>query len=158
MNMQLISKLNQITEQKLKLFKEIYNVTVLQKEDIENNNAGNIEALVQKKQQIIDAIDELDKTFLEGYSQLKDELKLDRPDKIDTNRYPELKTLKSYINDIMKLARSIMELENSNRDKLNDIFNEVKKELRQINTGKRSIKAYETPMVQSDGIYIDRKK
>lgn len=158
MNMQLISKLNQITEQKLKLFKEIYNVTVLQKEDIENNKADNIEALVQKKQQIIDTIDELDKAFLGGYSQLKDELKLDRPDKIDTNRYPELKTLKSYIDDIMKLASSIMELENSNREKLNNIFNEVKKELRQINTGKRSIKAYETPMVQSDGIYIDRKK
>ncbi|MDF2520404.1 MAG: hypothetical protein K0R84_1032 [Clostridia bacterium] len=158
MNMQLISRLNQITEQKLKLFKEIYNVTVLQKEDIENNKAGNIEALVQKKQQIIDTIDELDKAFLDSYSQLKDELKLDRPDRIDVNRYPELKTLKSYIDDIMKLARSIMELENSNREKLNDIFNEVKKELRQINTGKRSIKAYETPMVQSDGIYIDRKK
>jgi hypothetical protein len=156
--MQLISRLNQITEQKLKLFKEIYNVTVLQKEDIENNKAGNIEALVQKKQQIIDTIDELDKAFLDSYSQLKDELKLDRPDRIDVNRYPELKTLKSYIDDIMKLARSIMELENSNREKLNDIFNEVKKELRQINTGKRSIKAYETPMVQSDGIYIDRKK
>lgn len=158
MNMQLIKDLNYITEQKLKLFKEILNITILQKEDIENNKAENIGDLIDRKQQVIDAIDKLDKSFLQGYQQLKDELKLDRPDRIDTNKYPELKTLKHCVEDIMELAGKIMELENSNREKLNAIFNEVKNELKQINVGKRSLKAYEKPVVQNDGIYIDRKK
>lgn len=158
MDMQLIKDLNYITEQKLKLFKEILDITILQKEDIENNNAENISALIQKKQQVIDAIDKLDKSFLQGYQQLKDELKLDRPDRIDINKYPELKTLKHCVEEIMELAGRIMGLENSNREKLNDIFNAVKNELKQINVGKRSLKAYDKPAVQNDGIFIDRKK
>lgn len=158
MNMQLIKDLNYIMEQKLKLFKAMLDITILQKEDIENNRAENIGALVDKKQMVIDEIDKLDKSFLEGYQQLKIELKLDRPDRIDTDKYPELKTLKLFVEDIMEQAGRIMELENSNREKLNAIFNEVKSELRQINAGKRSIKAYEKPAIQNDGIYIDRKK
>ncbi|MGB7605779.1 MAG: flagellar export chaperone FlgN [Lutisporaceae bacterium] len=158
MDMQLIKELNNITEQKLKFFREILDITVLQKEDIKNNKAENIETLVQKKQQVIDTIDKLDKSFLTGYRQLKDELKIGKPDKIDTDKYPELKTLKHCVEEIIDLAGAIMELENSNREKLNKIFDEVKNELKQINTGKRSLKAYEIPFTQKDGIYIDKKK
>lgn len=160
MNMQLIKDLNCIIEQKLKLklFKEIYDITVLQKEDIETNRAENIGTLVSDKQKVIDTIDELDKVFLQGYQLLKDELKLDRPDRIDTGKYPELKSLKLCVEEIMELAGRIMELENSNLEKLNSIFSEVKNELKQINVGKRSLKAYEKPVVQNDGIYIDWKK
>ncbi len=156
--MQLINDLNKIVEQKLKLFKEIQNITVLQKNDIENNKAENIEQLIERKQQVIDAIDKLDKGFLEGYSQLKDKLKLDKPDKIDTDKYPELKTLKSCVKEIIELAGGIMELEKVNREKLNSIYDEVKKELKQIKVGQRSLKAYEIPFMQNDGIYIDKKK
>lgn len=158
MDMQLIKDLNYITEQKLKLFKEILNITILQREDIENNKAENIGTLVDRKQKVIDAIDKLDQSFLQRYQKLKDELHLDRPDRIDTSKYPELKTLKHYVEEIMELAGKVMELESSNREKLNEIFDEVKKELKQINVGKRSLKAYEKPIEQNDGIYIDRKK
>lgn len=156
--MQLIKDLNYILEQKSKLFKEILDITILQREDIENNRAANIGTLVDRKQQVIDTIDKLDQSFLQGYQKLKDELKLDRPDKIDTDKHPELKTLKQYVEGIMELAGRIMELENGNHEKLNEIFNEVKNELKQINVGKRSLKAYEKPIMQNDGIYIDRKK
>jgi adenylyl- and sulfurtransferase ThiI len=64
----------------------------------------------------------------------------------------------SSVNKAMELAGKVMELESSNREKLNEIFDEVKKELKQINVGKRSLKAYEKPIEQNDGIYIDRKK
>jgi hypothetical protein len=37
-------------------------------------------------------------------------------------------------------------------------MNEMKREIKQINTGKRSIKAYEKANINNDGIYIDRKK
>ncbi len=158
MDMQLINDLNKIIEQKLKLFKEIQDITILQNKDIVGNKAENIEELIKRKQQVIDAIDKLDKSFLEGYSHLKDELKLDKPDKIDTDKYPQLKNLKSCVKEIIELAGDIMELENVNREKLNNIFIEVKKELKQINVGKRSLKAYEVPFIQNDGIYIDKKK
>jgi len=158
MNNLLIDDLNHTIEQKLELFSEIYNITVLQQKDIEDNQADNIEALVQQKQLIIDKIDKLDESFLEGYKQLKLELQLDSLEKADINKYPELKSIRSSVDKIMGLAQKIMELENSNREKLDAIFQAIKCELRKVNTGKRSIRAYEAVPVYNDGIYIDKKK
>lgn len=158
MDMQLINDLNIIAEQKLKLFQELLNITILQKEDIESNEADNIEELIARKQQVIDSVDKLDKSFLEGYYQLKRKLNLEKPENINTAKYPELKTLKYCVEEIIKLSGRIMELENINREGLNGILDKVKNELKQINAGKRSIKAYEVPFTQQDGIYIDKKK
>lgn len=158
MRSQLISDLNQMIEKKLELFNEMYNITVSQQKDIEENEAGNIEVLVQQKQQVIDRIDKLDESFLSGFNKLKNEFQLDSIDLIDTNKHPEMMNIKNHIKSIMGMAHKIMELENSNREKLDSIFQSVKEELKQINTGKRSLKAYEQKPVYNDGIFIDKKK
>ncbi|HYE10830.1 MAG TPA: flagellar export chaperone FlgN [Patescibacteria group bacterium] len=158
MNNQLINDLNQIIEQKLELFKEIYNITLAQQKDIEDHEADNIEALVQKKQQVIDKIDKLDGDFLASYNKLKEAHNLDSLDLIDTEKHPEMKNIKTHIKSIMGMAHKIMELENSNKDKLDKIFQNVKSELRQINVGKRSLNAYEPKPVYNDGVFIDKKK
>ncbi len=158
MRNQLINDLNQIIEQKLQLFTEIYNITLDQQKDIEDNEADNLEVLVQQKQQVIDKIDKLDEGFLIGYNKLKEEHRLDSLDLIDIDKHPEMKNIKNHIKSIIGMAHKIMELENSNREKLDKTFQNVKNELKQINTGKRSLKAYESKPVYNDGIYIDKKK
>ena len=158
MRSQLISDLNQIIEKKLELFNEMYKITVSQQKDIEENEAGNIEVLVQQKQQVIDRIDKLDESFLSGFNKLKNEFQLDSIDLIDTNKHPEMMNIKNHIKSIMGMAHKMMELENSNREKLDSIFQSVKEELKQINTGKRSLKAYDQKPINNDGIFIDKKK
>lgn len=158
MKSQLISDLNQIIEKKLELFHEMYKITLAQQKDIEENEADNIEVLVAQKQQVIDKIDKLDESFLTGFSKLKKEFQLDSIDLIDTSKYPEMMNIKNHIKSIMGMAHKMMELENSNREKLDNMFQNVKKELRQINTGKRSLKAYEPKPVYNDGVFIDKKK
>lgn len=158
MDKQLINDLYLAIERKLELFNEIYNITLKQQQDIENNDAENIEALVQQKQTVIDEVDKLDLRFLEGYKTLKETLNIDKLDKIDTDKYPELKKLKENVQKIMEIAPQIMELESSNKEKLDQIFQRVKNEIKQINLGKKSIKAYEPTPVNNDGIFIDKKK
>ncbi|MDF2841317.1 MAG: flgN [Clostridia bacterium] len=158
MKNQHICNLNQIIEKKLTFFKDMYDITVEQKKDIEENEADNIEALVQQKQQIIDKIDKLDEVFLAEYKLLKDELGIDSLELIDTDKHPEMKNVKEHIKSIMGMAHKIMELENSNKEKLDSIFQNVKNELRQIKTGRRSVKAYGSTPTYNDGVYIDRKK
>lgn len=158
MRSQLISDLNQIIEEKLELFHEMYKITVAQQKDIEENEADNIEVLVQQKQEVIDRIDKLDESFLAGFNKLKKEFQLDSIDLIDTNKYPEMMNIKNHIKSIMGMAHKMMELENSNREKLDSLFQNVKNELKQINTGKRSLKAYELKPIYTDGIFIDKKK
>ncbi len=157
MSKELITDLEHIIEKKLELFQELNRITLNQSDDIQNNQGDNLEALVQEKQIIIDRIDRLDESFLRGYKILRDELQLDTLNKEDGVRHPELGNIKSTIQKIMELAQSIMELEKSNNAQLEEIFNNVKKELKQLNTGKRSLKAYEAAPVYNDGVYIDKK-
>lgn len=158
MKNQHIDDLNQIIEQKLALFEEIYNITVAQQKEIVENEANNIDVLVQQKQQVIDKIDKLDQDFINGYKMLKEELGIDSLELIDTNKHPEMKNIKDHIKSIMGMAHKIMELENSNKEKLDSIFQNVKAELRHIKAGKRSVKAYETVPISNDGIFIDKKE
>ena len=158
MQSQLINELNEIIGKKLELFNEMYKITVDQQKDIEQNEAGNIEVLVQQKQQIIDKIDKLDESFLAGFNNVKKEFQLDSVELIDTKKHPEMIVIKNHIKSIMGMAHKIMELENNNSKKLDSIFQSVKEELKQINTGKRSLRAYDHKPTNNDGMFIDKKK
>ena len=79
-------------------------------------------------------------------------------EEIDFTKYPELRNIKLKVEEIMSMAQDIILIEKSNREKLVSVMNEMKKEIKQINTGKKSIKAYEKANINNDGIYIDRKK
>lgn len=158
MQSQLINELNEIIGKKLELFNEMYKITVDQQKDIEQNEAGNIEVLVQQKQQIIDKIDKLDESFLAGFNNVKKEFQLDSVELIDTKKHPEMIVIKNHIKSIMGMAHKIMELENNNSKKLDSIFQSVKEELKQINTGKRSLRAYDQKPTNNDGMFIDKKK
>ena len=145
-------------DKKRKLFDNIMEITLEQKKDIEENEANNIEELVRQKQSAIDSIDEIDKIFSERLNLLKRQLKVNTLEEVDFTKYPMLKNLKLKVEEIMSLAQKIMQIEESNKEKLASIMNELKKEMKQLSVGKRSIKAYEQPIINNDGIYIDKKK
>lgn len=154
----LIIELLNLIDKKRRLFDDIMEITVEQKKDIEENEADNIEALVNRKQSVIDGIDEIDRTFSEGFSRLKEQLNINSLEELDFTKYPVLKSLKLKVAEIMSLAQKIMEIEESNREKLSSRLNALKKDMKQLNVGKKSIKAYQNPIINSDGIYIDKKK
>lgn len=153
-----ISELLSLIDRKKQLFDNIMEITLKQKKDIEENEANNIGELVKYKQSIIDSIDGTDKLFSERFNLLKKELKVSTLEEIDFAKYPALKNLKLKVEEIMSLAQKIMQIEESNKEKLTSMINGLKKEMRQVNIGKKSIKAYEKPIISNDGIYIDKKK
>ena len=154
----IIVQLMELIDQKAELFSKIMEVTLEQKKDIEENAANKIEKLVSQKQSVIDSIDEIDKSFSERFNLLKKQLKVNTLEEVDFTKYPELRNLKLKVEEIMSIAQEIMHIEESNKKKLTAIMNDLKKEIKQINVGKKSIKAYENPIINNDGIYIDKKK
>lgn len=153
-----VSNLHQLIDKKIELFMEIKRLTFVQKEDIEKNEADNIEGLVAQKQAVINRIDEIDKAFSQQFELLKKQLGLASLEDADIKRYPELGDLKEKVRRILTLAKEIMAVEQENKENINVIFNNLKTELRKINIGKKSLRAYEPPVVNNDGIYIDKKK
>ncbi len=155
---QAILNLHNLLDKKIEYFNEIYNITNRQKHDIENNTADNIEILVNEKQQIIDKIDSIDLAFKQQSEMLKKTLQIDSLEKADIQKYPTLGELKKKVAAIMKLAEKIITLENDNNQKLNTLMDSLKLEMKQLKAGKKSLKAYDTPIINTDGVYIDRKK
>lgn len=153
-----IIELLSLTDKKKQLFDSILEITLAQKKDIEENAANKIEGLVSKKQSVIDSIDEIDKSFSEKFELLKKQLMVNSLEEVDFTKYPELKDLKLKVEEIMSMAQEIMLIERSNKEKLVSIMNEMKREIKQIKAGKKSIKAYERPITNNDGIYVDKKK
>ena len=154
----IITELLSLIDKKRQLFDTIMEVTLEQKKVIEENEAHTIGELVAKKQGVINSIEEIDRLFSDKFDMLKKNLKIDSLEKADYIKYPLLKTLKLKVEDIMSLAQKIMEIEKTNSEKLLVIFEGLKKELKKLSVGKRSIRAYETPVINNDGIYIDKKK
>ena len=153
-----IVELMSLLEKKQLLFDRIMEITLEQKKVLEENEADKIESLVGRKQSVIDSIDEIDMSFSQGLKTLKKHLSVQALEEVDFTKYPELKDLKLKVEEIMSMAQEIMLIERSNKEKLVSIMNEMKKEIKQIKAGKKSIKAYERPITNNDGIYVDKKK
>jgi hypothetical protein len=153
-----VAELVDLLDKKSKLFDTIMEITLEQKKDMDENAANNIEKLVNQKQSIIESVDEIDKSFSEKLNLMKRELKVNTLEEIDFSKYPEMKNLKLKVVEIVSVAQDIMGIEESNKKKLIVLMNGLKKEINQINAGKKSIKAYEKPNINNDGIYIDKKK
>ncbi len=155
---EIIVSLMSLIDDKGQLFDEIMKITLQQKKDIEENEAKDIEQLVNRKQAVIDSIDKIDKSFSDKLNLLKKQLNVDSLEQVDYIKYPELKELKYKVEEIMSLAQKITQIEGANKTKLISIMNNLRKEMKQLSVGKKSIKAYESPIINNDGIYIDKKK
>jgi hypothetical protein len=154
----ILTDLLKLIDSKKQLFDNIMEITLEQKKDIEGKAANNIEELVKQKQTVIDNIDKIDKSFSEVFNLLKKQLKVNSLEEVDFTKNPILKILKNKVEDIMSQADNIMRIEESNKEKLALMMSELKKEMKQLSIGKKSVKAYETPTFSNDGIYIDKKK
>lgn len=154
----IINELIALIDKKTDYFKSIMDITLEQKKDIFENEARNIEELVNKKQAVIDKISEIDSAFSDKLDMLKKDMNIASLENVDFTKYPLLKTIKHKVENIAAKAQNISDIEKENRERLLVIFDGLKKELKRINVGKKSIRAYETPVINNDGIYIDRKK
>lgn len=153
-----VTELIGLLEQKGRLFDTIMKITLEQKKDIDENTADNIEVYIKQKQEVMDTIDVIDKDFSVKFDLLKKALNIGSMEDADFLKYPALKDLKHRVEAIMSQAREIAVIEEENKEKLSYLMNGLMKEIKQLNVGKRSIKAYESPAIRNDGIYIDRKK
>ncbi|MPM83674.1 hypothetical protein SDC9_130743 [bioreactor metagenome] len=156
--MDMISKLQSLLEQKKTSMESIHKLTLAQKADIDKNQGENLSRFIDEKQKEIDMIEGIDQAFAEIYQLMKSKLKVDTLDSIDAESYPQLKIVKKITGEILDLAGDIMKLEEENKGRVSDLIDGIKRQLKTVKLGKKSLKAYETPNVNVGGVYIDRKK
>ncbi|WP_099190184.1 flagellar export chaperone FlgN [Tepidibacter mesophilus] len=161
----LINSLIQISEMKYNSMKEIQEITKMQKIDIENSNSDSLINYIEKKQDKIEDINKLDNQFYSLYIKLKEDLDIDSIENIDVQKYPEIKELKSKIENILKLTKEIDEIDKVNNKKVKEELEKIKENLKNIKNDKKSLsnnmkayKGYNTKYNHAQGVFIDNKK
>ena len=155
---QMLHRLVNLLEEKMIAMESIQALTLKQKEDIEENLGDNINSFIDKKQVEIDKINTIDEKFEDIVKKIKVELGIESLEQIDADRFPQLKVIRKKTEEIIDLANSIMKLEEYNKNKIIEIIDQIKNDLKTVKLGQKSVKAYEKPSIDIGGIYIDRKK
>ena len=116
----------------------------------------NLNSILDKKDNIIKEINELDRTFLTIFSQIKKDEGIDDIDELDVQKYPNLKDLKDVVTEISSTLVAISLLDEENNKNIKKKIEEIKMELKKVKDGHRAYKGYNVPMTGS--ILIDEKK
>jgi len=153
-----VLKMQELLKEKKAALDIIYNMTVKQQEDIEKNEGENLKEYIDKKQEQIDRIDNIDELFEDTFNKFKKELNIESVETLDFTLYPGLKTIKELTEKIVNLGKKTMEIEIENKEKLTVLIENIKSDINQVKAGKKSIHAYDAQTVNIDGVYIDKKK
>ena len=130
-------------------------IMVEQKKEIEEENLDAIDSSLKKKDSLIKRIDEIDRLFLEEFTELKKENSITDIDDLDIGKYPNLGELKEEVKELSSTLLSLSLLDKENMDSLKVKLEETKTELSQVKKGKKAYKGYNYNF--SHSILIDKR-
>lgn len=151
-----IDNLISLVNNKYEQLKDIYLLTKEQTSAIEESDMTTLLELIDKKQQKIDLIVTFDSQFeaiTDDIKTIYDVKSLDELDAQDTN----LSILKEKISNVTDILHQIIQIENSNRDKINESKHQLEMKMNKAQTGKVAIKQYSGINGYADAVFFDRK-
>lgn len=151
-----IDNLISLVSNKYEQLKDIYTLTKEQTSAIEESDMTTLLELIDKKQQKIDLIVTFDSQFeaiTDDIKTIYDVKSLDELDAQDTN----LSILKEKISNVTDILHQIIQIENSNREKINESKRQLETKMNKAQTGKVAIKQYSGINGYADAVFFDRK-
>lgn len=151
-----IDQLIDLTREKNKLLNRMIDIMIKQKEEIEEEKLDELGDNLNKKDDIIRKIDELDRSFLESFSKLKREHSINDLNELDVQEYPNLMELKELVKEVSSslLTLSLMDKENS--ESMRRKLEKAKMDLARVKKGKKAYKGYNYKF--ADSMLIDKRK
>lgn len=158
----LIERLVLWNREKIALLQKILEFTRQQQVAISSNSLNSLLDNIRSKQEIIDEIDSIDRSFYEDFIQLKQLLNVSSIDEINTADYPELFSLRETVNQMMQTLEAIDVLDKSNLTEVQTEIDRVKERMRTVQSQKKVSQGYSVKTggygKESQGFYIDGKK
>ena len=153
-----LSRLNEILVKKQAMLREISGFTRLQRESLQGENYNELEILIAKKQERIEAVNKLDEQFSVYSSRLMDTLGITSFDHLPEYNVPGTRELKSNVAVILDLLNEIKSLEDENSGKMKAELSNLKGKIKQSNSFKKINTAYNSPKTGITNHYFDKKK
>lgn len=154
-----LHRLEENLDKKITALGEILELSFQQQEAIDAENDDALNALIEKKQLEIDAIQAVDAQFEVYFNRLKSLLGVESLDAVSSERLPEFLKVKQGVASVMELLQQIQWQEAINHQKMQDVFSHLKENMKQVKATKVANKAYLGPKTQETASYfIDSRK
>ncbi len=151
-----VKKMIELSLKKKDILIQILKLTTTQADTIENDNIDNLSKILIQKEKLMEEIDILDRDFLSLYNNIKSEEGIDNLEKINIEKYANIKSLKEIVTEINAILNDISMIDRNNTIKMKSNVDKVKSDLKQVKEVKRAYKGYNYEAVES--ILIDEKQ
>jgi len=142
----MVAQLVELTVIKIKHLEKTLELTHRQGEALEEGSIESLYSYIDKKQEHIDTIKELDKKFELIYTGFEQ-----KPLNIPA-------ALQAHVARVQKLVEEIRESEVENNIQANKVMEEVKQKLQDLNKGKKGFNAYKRASQNQDARFLDKTK
>ncbi|MGF7059806.1 flagellar export chaperone FlgN [Brassicibacter mesophilus] len=150
-----IREMISLTDKKLKELKGFLNLKLKQKEAIEKENMEDIESTLNTFQSKINAIDEIDSTYLLKLNELKVNLGIDSISQINSTEYPCIDSLIIRIDEINATLKAINVIDDENNLLMKEKLEGTKEKLKNLRQGQKMNKSYNA--ISYGTMFIDQK-
>ncbi|MCM1567155.1 MAG: flagellar protein FlgN [Dehalobacter sp.] len=154
----MLKKIYDLKKQKIKLMEEIYKTTLEQTKFLVPEKIDDLLAIIDRKQQHIDTINEINAELLPLEKQISNYTESAGGEESKKLFEENLEGIRILGDRAKLLAVKIRKLEDQNLQAVSGEFQNLKKEIKSLNQRKGTYKAYRGPVVQTDGYFIDNRK
>lgn len=151
-----VKKMIELSLGKKDILLQILELTKTQGNVIENDNMDDLSIILVKKEKLMEEIDVLDREFLSLYNGIKSEEGIDNLEKINIDKYTNIKSLKEIVANINTILNDISAIDRNNTIKMKSNVDKIKSDLKQVKEAKRAYKGYNYEAAES--MLIDEKK
>ncbi|MGV8146890.1 MAG: flagellar export chaperone FlgN [Alkaliphilus sp.] len=152
-------KLINISEQKLVLLNEFFELTMEQSIEVEKAGESIVKLgkLISKKQEVLDKISIIDADFANIYEAFKTELGVASLENYDAKDNEGLKKLRGITEEITIIMRKVKKVDDENVKRMGSHINRTKVELKNVKNGMKITKSYSKKNEEVQSIFIDKK-
>ena len=151
-----IDNLISLVENKYEQLHDIYLLTQLQANAIEESDMEGLSNLINKKQEKIDLIVTFDSQIEAISSDLKTLYDVKSFDELE-NESANVAILRESMAKVTDVLKEIIQIENVNKDKINSSKRELEIKMSNARTGRTAIKQYSGIQTYSDAVFFDKK-
>jgi hypothetical protein len=156
---ELLINLSEILTKKLRLLQNIQSITEEQKKIIVDEDIDKLNKLIQKKQKIINLIDNIDIKFNDMFLELKRINNIENLNDLESPDIGTIKELKSKISNIKKITNDIILSEKENNSNAKMLLSNLSIKIKKIKSAKKTNSAYNYGnSIKQPSYFIDKKK
>ena len=135
---QVLNQMVALSGKKLEMLTELKKLSEKQRQAFQDNNIAAVEPILNKKDEIIRYVRQLDDAFLKASGTLKEMLGIEKLDDLSKFELAGRNEIKRLIADITDTVESIIKIEQDSHKNVSEMKNEISNRIKSVNDGLKS--------------------